>query len=154
MKNTHVVESPIDLLTASATRAIGLMHLLAVAAAKTDKEPYQPPTPEEEEGILWLSMSTGEDLKAAVEAMESERNEGILAGMLAAESTRYVGMIPGLRQAAKALGGVDVLVLYSVITGERENPSLLGKWNDWLQANPEFIESDERKRQGRRKEVV
>ena len=59
----------LDELIACATRATGLLHLLAAAAAKSECMPFTPPNTEEQEGIMWLSMDTGTALKAAVTAV-------------------------------------------------------------------------------------
>lgn len=52
----------------AADRAIGLMHLLAVAYNSNDDR-NAPPTQAEADGITWLAQHTGEELKAALSAV-------------------------------------------------------------------------------------
>jgi hypothetical protein len=61
--------NPLDQLTACASRAAGLLHLLSVAYAKADEGTLHSPTKDEVEGITWLSLKTSEDLNDAVKAI-------------------------------------------------------------------------------------
>lgn len=54
-----------DKVNACALRAQGLLHLLAIAAVHSTTDPACPPDSSAADGILWLSMKTGDDLHAA-----------------------------------------------------------------------------------------
>jgi hypothetical protein len=55
-------------LKGCASRASGLLHLLAVALVKSDVGTLNPPTHEEAEGITWLAMHTSNELNSAFDA--------------------------------------------------------------------------------------
>lgn len=55
-------------LMGCASRASGLIHLLAVAAVDSDETSLNEPTPEEVEGIMWLAKHTASELNAAMDA--------------------------------------------------------------------------------------
>lgn len=61
-------------IDACALRSRGLLHLLAAAYAKADVGILYPATHEEIEGILWLTMQTGEELTNACKAAFYERD--------------------------------------------------------------------------------
>ena len=142
MKKLLIPESALDELSACATRATGLMYLMAFAASNRETDFEHPPTREEQEGIMWISMDTGFALKAAVDALGKEQIETKPVDLSKIPAFKdYEGIIPGLGQAARDFG-VGPLTLYSVVTGEREDKVMLKRWKGFLRANPQYIQPD------------
>lgn len=63
-----VTEANMTRLIGCTCRASGLLHLLAFALAKADAGPLMEPSEEAAEGISWLALHIGEELKDAMDA--------------------------------------------------------------------------------------